>query len=93
MYVIKIGTDQYNLTTAIVEDIKSCFDIYWNYYNSVQSINSEFYVQCYCLRTMFYFDITKGANDSKSCSSEPIKCTKNHSYMIDRVNAIINENT
>lgn len=84
MYIIKIGLDPYNLTTAIVSSVQECFDIYWNYYNSVQAISLEFYVQCCCIRTFSFFDITKGADESRSCSSEPIKCTKNHSYIIDR---------
>jgi hypothetical protein len=88
MYIIKLGIDQYDLTTAIVSSVQDCFDIYWNYYNSVQSINVHLYVQCMCVRTFSFFDITKGATDSHSCSKEPIKFTKNHSYMIDRVEAL-----
>lgn len=90
MYIIKIGTDQYQPEIkAIVETIGECFQIYWNYHNSVQSVNSKFYVQTTCLNTFSHFDITKGAFTSKTCSSDFIECTKNHDYIVDRANAIM----
>lgn len=90
MYQIKIGTDQYNPEINVISsDIKSIFNIYWNYHNSVQSINSEFYVQCIDLNTYSYIDITKGSAHIKYTHDKPIKCVKNHSYMIDRVTSLI----
>jgi hypothetical protein len=89
MYIIKIGTDKYlPEVEAIVKDITQCFKIYWQYYNSVQSIHDEFFVQVTCLDTFSHYDITKGISTTNTCSSDFIKCTKNHSYMIDMVKSL-----
>ena len=94
MYIIKIGEDKFKPEIqAIIETMNECFNIYWNYYNSVQSINKEHYVQVTCLATFTHYDITKGISLLNSCNSDFIKFTKNHSYMIDRVNSIKGEET
>lgn len=89
MYQIKIGTDQYNPEINVISsDIKSIFNVYWNYYNSVQSIDREFYVQCIELDTYSYIDITQGSRNINYTDNKPIRCLKNRSYIIDRVKTL-----
>jgi len=90
LYQIELGPDQFNPEIRAICDLDSCFKIYWNYYCSVQSININFYVRCLEINSQMFVDITKGIT-YQYCDSSPIKCQKNHDYILDRSKTLNNE--
>lgn len=88
LYNIKIGIDRFNPEIQAIGELESCWQIYWNFMNSVQSIESEFYVSVMHIESGSYIDITKGCRNDIYVSQEPLLCSKNHEYMVDRVNSI-----
>lgn len=88
LYNIKIGTDRFNPEIQAIGELEACWQIYWNFMNSVQSIESEFYVSVMHIESGYYIDITKGCRNDNYVPKEPLVCNKNHEYMIDRVNSL-----
>ena len=91
LYTIIIGTGYGEDSITAISDIIGCFGIYWNYINSVQSLNSKIYVEVIENYTGMNIDITKGGLSNLTYVEKGkgrIEVSKNHEYMIDRVNSM-----